>query len=73
MTPRPGIGGVARGLLAVVVAVAIGVAVAASRGSREQERPTSATPTPTPAGTRVPQEASPRSTPEPGSRDRDGS
>jgi hypothetical protein len=72
MSPLPGIGGVARGLLAVVVAVAIGVAVAASRGSREDDRPVSPTATPTPAGTRVPQEASPRSTPEGGEADRDG-
>lgn len=67
-----GIGGLAVGLLAVVVAVAIGVAVAASRGGRDEERPSSVTPTPTPAGTRVPQEASPRSTPERRSEERDG-
>ncbi len=71
MTSRPGIGGVALGLLAVVVAVAIGVAVAASRGTRE-DGPASATRTPTPTGTRVPQEASPRSTPEGGEAQRDG-
>ncbi len=72
MTSRPGIGGVALGLLAMVVAVAIGVAVAASRASREDDRPAAATRTPSPTGTRVPQEASPRSTPEGGEADRDG-